>query len=104
MNTYNKDLVGTIILIIFACLGLSGVARYFWNVWFNPEKLRQAAKKEFQKQSWQSSEFKKWQMKFVESKTWLWYGRILLSIGVFSRSFLLVISLVFLFKIIARDM
>jgi hypothetical protein len=104
MNIHNKDLLGTIIITVFAGLGLAGMARYFWNMWFNYEKLRQEAKKEFQKQSWQSSEFKEWQLKFVQGKTWLWYGRILSSIVILFLSSLLIIGLVFLFASITKDL
>jgi hypothetical protein len=100
MGTYNKDLLGAIITIVFAGLGLAGTARYFWNVWLNPEKIRQEAEKEFQRQSWQSSEFKKWQLKFVQGKTWLWYGRFLSSIVMFFMLSILIIGAVLLFQII----
>lgn len=103
MNIYDEDLIGVLILIVFVGLGLIGTARYFWNVWFNSEKLRQEVKKEFQKQSWLPVEFKKWQLKFIQDKTWLWYGRILSSIIIFFLSSLLIIGLVLLFAIFTKN-
>jgi hypothetical protein len=103
MNTYNKDLLGAIILIVFAGLGLAGTGRYFWGVWFDVEKLRKDVKKEFQKQAWHAwlpPAFKRWRLKFVKSKIWLWYGRILISIAMFFVLSILIIGVIALFQII----
>jgi hypothetical protein len=94
MNINNKDLLGLIILIAFAGLAFAGSASYFWKAWFKPEKLRQEAKKRIQKQSWQSSAFKKWQLEFIHGKTWLWYGRIVISFVTFLFSSFLIIGLI----------
>jgi hypothetical protein len=103
MNTYTKNLLGTIIIIVFAGLWVAGTGRYIWDVWFNVEKFRKDIKKEFQMKTWQAwlpPAFKRWQLKFVKSKTWLWYNRISISIAVFFGLSMFIIGAIALFQII----